>query len=65
MPVFELLNKLVKESGVTYSHISKKTGISIDAISKSLRGERALKADEFILICCALNIDMERFRKSA
>ena len=64
MTTCENLKKIIKGRGITYSHISKVTGIPVDAISGSLNGKRVLKADEFISICTALHIDMDAFRKS-
>lgn len=63
MTTCEILKGVIKGRGITYSHISKITGIPIDAISSSLNGKRVLKADEFISICMALHINMDMFRE--
>lgn len=53
------LKLIVNEKGVTYTSISSKTGIPVDAISKSLLGKRRLPADEMIAICKAAGIDLD------
>ena len=57
MLIASVLKNLIEDKGVTYTFISSKTGITVDAISKSLSGRRRLAADEMILICQAANID--------
>ena len=58
MLIASVLKNLIEDKGVTYTFISSKTGITVDAISKSLSGKRRLAADEMILICQAANIDL-------
>ena len=55
------LKDLIDEKGVTYTFISEKTGIPIDALSRSFRGKRRLPADEMIAICKAINVDLRDF----
>lgn len=61
MNASEKLKRLIDDRGITYTFISSRTGISIDAISRSLLGKRKLPADEFIAICNAANIDIREF----
>jgi len=58
MCVAERLKLIVEERGTTYTFLSKRTGIKVDAISKSLSGKRRLPADEMIALCHALNVDL-------
>lgn len=58
MCVAEKLKYIVEERGTTYTFLSKRTGIKVDAISKSLSGKRRLPADEMIALCRALNVDL-------
>lgn len=53
----EVIKSALKEKGISYSFISEKTGIKIDAISRSLLGKRRLPADEMIAICKVAQID--------
>lgn len=57
MSAAEVIKNALKEKGMSYSFISEKTGIKIDAISRSLLGKRRLPADEMIAICKAAQID--------
>ena len=52
------IKEIIEGKGVTYTFISSKTGISVDAISRSMSGKRKLPADEMIAICEAVGIDL-------
>lgn len=52
------LKVLIKEKGITYTFISAKTGISIDALSRSFLGKRKLSANEMIAICKTIGVDL-------
>ena len=58
MNVAKTMKELVEGKGITYTFISSKTGISVDAISKSFHGKRRLTADELVAICKYTNIDL-------
>ena len=58
MRVAQTLRGLIEQRGVTYTFLSRKTGIPVDRISKSLRGERRLLADELVSLCLTLGIDL-------
>ena len=62
MAVAERLKQLVEDKGVTYSFISTRTGIPVDAISKSLLGKRRLPADELVNICNAVGIELNELQ---
>jgi len=66
MCVAKALKSIVEERGTTYTFLSKKTGIKVDAISKSLSGKRRLPADEMVVLCRALGVDLhDLFIKTA
>lgn len=65
MSVAKTLGETVRNRGVMISFISRKTGISVDALSKSFAGQRRLSADEMILICNALGLDVHDLIDSA
>lgn len=65
MKAAEYIKFRVDNMGVTYTAISKKTGIPVDTISKSLRGKRKLPADEMVAICNAVNINLCDFKNLA
>lgn len=58
MTVAQKIKEIVDSKGVTYTFISLKTGISIDAISRSFSGKRRLSADEMLNICQVVGIDL-------
>lgn len=62
MAVAEKLKQLVDDKGVTYSFISSRTGIPVDAISKSLLGKRRLPADELVNICNVVGIELNELQ---
>ena len=61
MKVAQRMKKMIEDRGVTYRFISEKTGIPVDALSKSFLGKRKLPADEMISICKAVGIDLDDF----
>ena len=65
MLVAERIKKLLDAKGVTYTFVSEKTEIPVDAISKSLLGKRRLPADEMIAICKAVGIDLKELQDTA
>lgn len=58
MNVAQRMKTLVQARGVTYTFISAKTGIPVDAISRAFLGKRKLPADEMVKICEAVGIDL-------
>lgn len=65
MSINERLSVYVSENGIKQVHIAQKTGLTPDTISKMLNGSRRILADEFLLICNALNIDPNIFRNKS
>lgn len=63
MSINERLNDYVTANGIKQVYIAKKTGLSINAVSKILNGNRKVLADEFLIICATLNIDPNDFRE--
>lgn len=62
MDVATGIRKIVDDRGIKRVHISERTGIPVDTISKILNNKRKLNADEFLIICTALDIDPNMFR---
>lgn len=65
MHAAEKLKLLIDGKGISYTFISKKTGIPINTISKSLLGKRRLPADELVAICNATSIDLCELQNEA
>lgn len=59
MDITKNVSRYVQQNGITFRFISMKTGLSEKIISSSLKknGTRKLRADEFFLICDAINAD--------
>lgn len=55
------LSNYISDKGIKLTFVSKQTGLSVDQISKVLRKERNLLADELIKICKALQIPLNYF----
>lgn len=61
MCVGEKIKKYVNEHGITQTHISEKTGITLPKLNLALNGNRRLTFDEYELICGALNVNTDKF----
>ena len=61
MSINEKLNDYIKQNGIKQIHIANETGISPDILSRILRGERKVMADEFLDICSVLKADPKIF----
>ena len=65
MNVVEKLNAYVNENDINQIYIAEKTGFSENTISDMLNGNRRILADEFLMICIALDIDPNIFRNKS
>lgn len=54
------LREYLEEKGIKQSFICNKAGLSADVVSRILRCERKISAEEYLLICDALEIDPRR-----
>lgn len=59
--VYQRIRKYLEEFGIKQAAIAKKSGMTKQALSDSLRGERNLTAEEYFSICHALNVDVNTF----
>ncbi len=65
MKVVEKLNAYVNENDIKQIYIAQKTGLDEDTVSDMLNGNRQILADEFLMICIALDIDPNIFRNNS
>ena len=65
MRVTEVLNKRIKERGITMSELARRVGMSDELLRRSLAGIRNIKADEFVNLCNELALDIEDFVPAA
>ncbi len=63
MTAAERVKQIVEDKGVSYTFISEKTGIPVNAISRSFLGKRRFPADEMVAICSVIGIDLGDFYK--
>ncbi len=59
--VISVINSRIEERGVTLVFLSKHTNIKTDLLSKTLNGNRKMKADEFVRLCLILELTLEDF----
>lgn len=52
------IKKYLKDNGIKQSFVSQKTGIPIVKLNAMLNGNRKILAEEYFMICEALNIDV-------
>ena len=57
----ERMKNIVESRGISFTFISEKTGIPVNSISRSFSGKRRFPADEMILICHAIGVDLSDF----
>lgn len=55
------LNERIKESGIKKSKLAEMLGISKQSLSNKLHGRVDFSANEALIICKALNIDINDF----
>lgn len=63
--VTTIIGNRIKERGVTLVFISRKIQMNPDILSKTLKGTRNLKADEFVRICRILDLTLDDFKTVA
>jgi transcriptional regulator with XRE-family HTH domain len=56
--------EFVKSRGFKISVICKKTGISPNALYKSLSGDRKLRIDEYMVLCKFFDVSPEYFMQT-
>lgn len=61
MEIQEKVARYVHDNGIMQKHIAEKTGISKVKISQMFNGNRKMMADEFVLICAAINKEPNDF----
>ena len=62
MDIEQKIKQYLTEHGIKLTFVSKASGISINHLSKTFNDKRCLKANEFISICNALNLNLEYFK---
>lgn len=65
MKINRLMDEIVKEKGLKQTYLAERVGMTPDAVSKILRGERKLTAEEFLVFCDVLDVNPNVFRTTA
>lgn len=60
--VVTVINNRIKERGVTLVFVSKQAHMKVDLLSKTLKGNRNMKADEFVNLCRVLDLTLDDFK---
>ena len=59
--VYERIAEYIASNGILQTSVARKAGMTKQALSDSLRGVRKLSAEEYVAICHALNVGVEKF----
>ncbi len=57
------IKKYITENGIKFAFVAEKSGMSANVFSGILNGKRSLKAEEYVNICRALNVPLDKFVK--
>ena len=61
MKINKMIADIVEQRGIKQTYIAERTGLTVDAVSRIMRSERKLGAEEFLKICELLNVSPESF----
>ncbi|MBQ9229046.1 MAG: helix-turn-helix transcriptional regulator [Paludibacteraceae bacterium] len=59
--VIAVINNRIKERGATIVFVAKRANMKTDILSKTLNGNRNLKADELVNLCQVLDLTLDDF----
>lgn len=62
MSTTTILKKYIAENGIKQNFVAEKAGMPAELLRRSLDGKRKLQADEFIVICGVLSLDLDYFK---
>lgn len=55
------IKEYLKENGISQTFVATKTGMSISILNAALNGNRKILAEEYFLICQALDVPLDTF----
>lgn len=55
------IKEYIKSKGISQTFVSNKTGIPISTLNAVLNGNRKLMAEEYFVICQALDVPLDTF----
>lgn len=56
-----IIKSYLEKKGISQAHLSRLTNIGVCRMSQILNGTAIMKADEYILICLALDVSCDEF----
>lgn len=56
------IKKYLDENGIKQTFISERTGIPLPILNAMLNDKRKIEANEYMLICDAINVPLEQFK---
>lgn len=65
MDVIAVINRRVKERGISNAELARRTGIRPELLRRCLKRKRVLKASELVSICRELRLDLDDFKAIA
>lgn len=60
----DAMKDYIIKTGIKQKIIAKKSGMNQSQICRALQGERKLMAEEYINICCVLQVPITKFLKN-
>lgn len=55
------MNRYIEESGMKQGWVAARAGMTQDAMTRTMNGKRRMKADEYVSICRAIGVPLDRF----
>ena len=65
MNVIDTISSRIRDRGMTITTVARRSEMSVDLLSKSLRGKRRLKAEELVAKCMVLGLTVDDFESNA
>ena len=57
----KMIKQYLEKNGILLSYVASKIGVAPNVFSSMMNGKRRISAEEYYLICKALNVDLEYF----
>ncbi|MDU6306664.1 helix-turn-helix domain-containing protein [Faecalispora jeddahensis] len=61
MLLYQNINFYLEQQGIKKKFLAEKASITENALNLALNGKRRLLADEYVRICLALNVPLDKF----
>ncbi|MGI6106042.1 MAG: helix-turn-helix domain-containing protein [Raoultibacter sp.] len=61
MQAYKIIAARVKKIGISKAELGRRIGLDDELLRRSLAGTRKISADEFILLCNELNLELSDF----